>query len=57
MKRSNNKKNKEIKLNEEKLIEKQKEHLNELKKREKEFFNKLKEKNNLLIEKSIMNIY
>ena len=56
LKRSNSKKNKEIELNEQKILERQKEHLNELKKKEKDFFNKLKEKNNLLFEKSIKNI-
>ena len=56
LKRSNTKKSKEIELNEQKIIERQKEHLNEMKKKEKEFFNKLKEKNNLLFEKSIKNI-
>ena len=43
-------------LNEKKILERQKEHLIELKKKEKEFFNKIKEKNNLLFEKSIKNI-
>ena len=43
-------------MNEQKILERQKEHLNELKKKEKDFFNKLKEKNNLLFEKSIKNI-
>ena len=56
LKRSNSKKSKEIELNEQKILERQKEHLNELKKKEKDFFNKLKEKNNLLFEKSIKNI-
>ena len=56
LKRSNSKKTKEIELNEQKIIERQKELLNEMKKKEKEFFNKLKEKNNLLYEKSIKNI-
>ena len=56
LKRSNSKKSKEIEINEQKLLERQKEHLNELKKKEKDFFNKLKEKNNLLFEKSIKNI-
>ena len=56
LKRSNSKKTKEIELNEKKILERQKEHLIELKKKEKEFFNKLKEKNNLLFEKSIKNI-
>ena len=56
LKRSNSKKNKEIELNEQKILERQKEHLNELKKKEKDFFNKLKEKNNLLFEKSIKSI-
>ena len=56
LKRSTTKKNKQIKLNEEKILERQKEHLKELKKKEKDFFNKLKEKNNLLFEKSIKNI-
>ena len=56
LKRSNSKKNKEIELNEQKILERQQEHLNELKKKEKDFFNKLKEKNNLLFEKSIKNI-
>ena len=56
LKKSNSKKSKEIKLTEQKLIEKQKEHLKELKKKEKEFFDKLKEKNNLILEKSIKNI-
>ena len=52
----NIKKSKEIELNEKTTLERQKEHLNELKKKEKEFLNKLKEKNNLLLEKSIKNI-
>ena len=52
----NIKKSKEIELNEKTILERQKEHLNELKKKEKEFLNKLKEKNNLLLEKSIKNI-
>ena len=56
LKRSNSKKSKEIELNEKKILDRQKEHLNELKKKEKEFFNKLKEKNNLILEKSIKNI-
>ena len=56
LKRSNSKKSKEIELKEQKILERQKEHLNELKKKEKDFFNKLKEKNNLLFEKSIKNI-
>ena len=56
LKRSNSKKTKEIELSEQKILERQKEHLIELKKKEKEFFNKLKEKNNLLFEKSIKNI-
>ena len=56
LKRSNSKKSKEIEINEQKILERQKEHLNELKKKEKDFFNKLKEKNNLLFEKSIKNI-
>ena len=49
-------KNKEIELNENKILKKQKEHLNELKKKEKYFFDKLKEKNNLIMEKSFKNI-
>ena len=56
LKRSNSKKSKEIELNEQKILERQKEQLNEIKKKEKDFFNKLKEKNNLLFEKSIKNI-
>ena len=56
LKMLNIKKSKEIELNEKTTLERQKEHLNELKKKEKEFLNKLKEKNNLLLEKSIKNI-
>ena len=56
LKKSNSKKSKQIELNEHKILERQKEHLNELKKKEKDFLNKLKEKNNLLFEKSIKNI-
>ena len=56
LKMLNIKKSKEIELNEKTILERQKEHLNELKKKEKEFLNKLKEKNNLLLEKSIKNI-
>ena len=56
LKKSSEKKTKEIELNEKKIWEKQKEHINELKKKEKEFLNKLKEKNNLILEKSIKNI-
>ena len=44
------------KLNEDKILQRQKEHLFELKKKEKEIFDKLKEKNNLIMEKSFKNI-